>query len=142
MWSIIRNTQLSVLDITLYMLKKVEEAGLTSHLSRTRLLSCVITEALKQNSPQRFKEVAFSYAVHPGKLFIWIKNEFNSPVCLQFLFVCLGTYNPEVWASSLARNYYMTKDMDSFIGIIFFDSPMSLMTIPNHDGMAMFLNIF
>ena len=86
MWSIIRNTQLSVLDITLYMLKKVEEAGLTSHLSRTRLLSCVITEALKQNSPQRFKEVAFSYAVHPGKLFsIWIKNEFISAVCLQFL---------------------------------------------------------
>ena len=70
MWTIIRNTQLPVLSITLYMLQKIEEAELTSQLSRTRLLSCIITEALKQNSPQRFKEIAFTYAVYPGKLFI------------------------------------------------------------------------
>ena len=142
MWTIIRNTQLPVLSITLYMLKKIEEAELTSQLSRTRLLSCIITEALKQNSPQRFKEIAFSYAVYPGKLFIcpfYKKGAKNLPLCLQF-FVYLGTYSPEVWAASLARNYYMTKDMDSFIGIIFFDSPMSLMTIPNHDSISIYRN--
>ena len=69
MWTIIRNSQLPVLSITLYMLKKIEEAELTSQLSRTRLLSCIITEALKQNSPQRFKEIAFCYAVYPGKFY-------------------------------------------------------------------------
>ena len=90
MWTIIRNTQLPVLSITLYMLKKIEEAELTSQLSRTRLLSCIITEALKQNSPQRFKEIAFSYAVYPGKLFIcsfYKKGAKNLPMFTIFCFL-------------------------------------------------------
>ena len=92
MWSIIRNTNLTVLDINNYMLRKFQEAGpgVSSELTRTRLLCCSITEALKQNSPERFKEVAFAYACHPGLFILFLKMGKIQPVCLQFLYVyCL-----------------------------------------------------
>ena len=95
--NIIKTSQESLYDTILPIMSQLQGSG-QKVLPKWKIYGSAIQETLRQNNPQKFKEVASLLALHPGN---W--------ACAT-------------WSGALARNYYMTNDMDSLITIIFYAS--------------------
>ena len=97
--NIIKTSQESSLfDTVSLVMNQLQQSGqknIRQALPKWKLYGSAIHETLSQNNPQKFKDVASFLAIHPGN---W----------------GCGT-----WSGALARNYYMTNDIDSLITIIF-----------------------